>query len=64
MNGLSKTRILNHRQCPRRLWLQANRPELAKTDAGMQARFDVGNQVGELARRVTGSSSRAMERRA
>jgi hypothetical protein len=50
MNGLSKSRILNHRQCPRRLWLQVNRPELAKTDAGMQARFDVGNQVGELAR--------------
>lgn len=50
MNGLSKTRILNHRQCPKRLWLEANRPELAEVDASMQARFDTGNQVGELAR--------------
>ena len=50
MNGLSKSRIQYHRQCPRRLWLQTYRPKLAEVDAGMQARFDTGNQVGELAR--------------
>ncbi len=50
MIGLSKSRIQYHRQCPRRLWLQAYRPQLAEVDAGMQARFDTGNQVGELAR--------------
>lgn len=50
MIGLSKSRLQYHRQCPRRLWLHANRPELAEVDAGMQARSDVGNQVGELAR--------------
>lgn len=50
MIGLSKSKILNHRQCPKRLWLETNHPKLAEVDAGMQARFDVGNQVGELAR--------------
>lgn len=50
MSGLSKTRIQYHRQCPRRLWLQAYRPQLAKVDPAMQRRFDAGNQVGEIAR--------------
>lgn len=47
---LSKSKILNHRQCPKRLWLEINQPNLAVTDTKMQARFDVGNQVGALAR--------------
>lgn len=50
MIALSKSKILNHRQCPKRLWLEINQPQLAVTDAKMQARFDVGNQVGALAR--------------
>lgn len=50
MSGLSKSRIQYNRQCPRRLWLHAYRPELAKIDPDMQMRFDVGNQVGEIAR--------------
>ncbi len=50
MTALSKSKILNHRQCPKRLWLEINQPQLAVTDAKMQARFDVGNQVGALAR--------------
>lgn len=43
---LSKSKILNHRQCPKRLWLEINQPNLAVTDTKMQARFDEGNQVG------------------
>lgn len=50
MTILSKSKILNHRQCPKRLWLEINQPKLAVTDTNMQARFDVGNQVGALAR--------------
>lgn len=50
MSGLSKSRIQQHRQCPRRLWLQSYRPQLAKVDPGMQRRFDTDNQVGEIAR--------------
>lgn len=50
MSGLSKSRIQYHRQCPRRLWLQAYRPQLAEVDPVMQRQFDIGNQVGEIAR--------------
>ncbi len=50
MSGLSKTRIQYHRQCPRRLWLQAYRPQLAEIDLAIQRQFDIGNRVGEIAR--------------
>jgi len=48
--GLSKSRILSHRQCPKRLWLQVYRPELAEEAGDRQAMLVVGNQVGEVAR--------------
>lgn len=38
------------RQCPKRLWLQAFRRDLAVIDPGAQARFDAGHRVGEIAR--------------
>lgn len=51
MPGLSKSRLLAHRQCPKRLWLQVYKPDLLSvTDAATQARFNTGNQVGEIAR--------------
>lgn len=50
MHGLSKSRILAHRQCPRRLWLQIHRPELAEVEPGSAARFAAGHQVGDIAR--------------
>ncbi len=50
MHGLSKSRILAHRQCPRRLWLQIHRPELAEEDPWSAARFAAGHQVGDIAR--------------
>lgn len=50
MHGLSKSRILAHLQCPRRLWLQVHRPELAEYDDGASARFAAGERVGEVAR--------------
>jgi hypothetical protein len=52
MAGLSKSRILQHRQCPRRLWLQINRPELAEEASSTTTRMAAGNQVGELARKL------------
>lgn len=48
--GLSKSRILNHRQCPKRLYLQTNRPDLAEESAETQQAFAVGHKVGEIAR--------------
>lgn len=50
MAGLSKSRILAHRQCPKRLWLQIYRPELAEEDVSATARMAAGTHVGEIAR--------------
>ena len=47
---LSKSRIIAHRQCPKRLWLQTFRPELAEDNDQAVARMDEGNRVGEVAR--------------
>lgn len=50
MRPLSKSRLLAFRQCPKRLWLEINEPALKEESANLQARFDQGLQVGELAR--------------
>jgi len=50
MANLSKSKIIAHRQCPKRLWLQINRPELIKVTPTTQVRLDEGNKVGDIAR--------------
>lgn len=50
MAGLSKSRILLNRQCPKRLWLKTNRPELEEVSEGNERRFAAGDQVGAIAR--------------
>jgi hypothetical protein len=52
MRTLSKTKLLAYRQCPKRLWLEVNRPELRQDSASTQASFAVGNEVGDVARRL------------
>ncbi|MGV1098742.1 DUF2779 domain-containing protein [Thiovibrio sp. JS02] len=52
MAGLSKSRIQQHLQCPKRLWLSVNRPELAEEDASLAARLAAGNEVGDVARKL------------
>jgi hypothetical protein len=47
---LSKSRLMQHRQCPRRLWLFTHRPELAEDDLNAQAAMASGTNVGEVAR--------------
>lgn len=47
---LSKSRLMQHRQCPRRLWLFTHRPELAEEDSGALAVMAGGTHVGEIAR--------------
>jgi hypothetical protein len=49
MVGLSKSRIAAFEQCPRRLWLQVHRRELADWGEGTEALFAIGNEVGEVA---------------
>lgn len=48
--NLTKSRILVHRQCPKRLWLQTYRPDLAEEDDSTIARMNAGTRVGEVAR--------------
>ncbi|MFO7611942.1 MAG: DUF2779 domain-containing protein [Clostridia bacterium] len=45
---ISKSRFIDYRQCPKRLWLGSYRKELA--DETDQAAFQMGTMVGELAR--------------
>lgn len=49
MKGLSKSRYTTFCQCDKALWLKVYRPELQEVDAALQARFDTGNEVGDLA---------------
>jgi len=51
---LSKSRVVSGLQCERRLWLESFRPELSRVDAGAQARFDIGHEVGDIARELFG----------
>jgi hypothetical protein len=50
--NLSKSKIIAFRQCPKRLWLEIHRPDLREDSAATQAVFKVGNQVGEIARKL------------
>ena len=49
MKNLSKSRYTLFRQCPKLLWLNVFKPEEARIDASLQARFETGNDVGDLA---------------
>lgn len=51
-HGFSKSRLLLHCQCPKRLWLKVNRPELGKVDDDNQSRFATGAYVGEVAQQL------------
>lgn len=46
---LSKSQILLHRQCPKRLWLSVYRPEYASVDDSAQGRLAKGIHVGKVA---------------
>ena len=52
MRTFSKSKLLALRQCPKRLWLEIHRPELREDSASTQASFQVGHQVGDIARRI------------
>ncbi|HEY7884686.1 MAG TPA: DUF2779 domain-containing protein [Cellvibrionaceae bacterium] len=52
MHSLSKSRLMDYRQCPKRLWLQLHSPQLQVTDAAGSYRMGAGNEVGVLARHL------------
>ncbi len=49
---LSKSRLVAYRQCPKRLWLQTYRRELAKQSEAVENRMAQGNLVGAAAQRL------------
>jgi len=52
MRTLSKSKLLCLRQCPKRLWLEVHQPNLRKDSASTKASFDLGHQVGKVARQI------------
>jgi hypothetical protein len=48
---LSKSRLIAHRQCPRRLWLQTYRRDLAQKGEALENQLAQGRRVGVAARR-------------
>jgi hypothetical protein len=47
--GLSKSRLLAYRQCPKRLWLQVHRPDLQEVSRQAAMAFGYGHSVGAVA---------------
>lgn len=47
---LSKSKILSGAQCHKRLYLEVHNPELMKTSSSAEQNFEIGHQVGEVAR--------------
>jgi hypothetical protein len=52
MRILSKSKLLAYRQCHKRLWLEVRRPELREDSGSTEATFQIGHQVGDLARKL------------
>ena len=50
--ALSKSKLLAYRQCPKRLWLEVHSPGLSQDSAATQARFAVGDKVGDIAQQL------------
>lgn len=50
MRKISKSHLLAHLQCPKRLWLEVNAPHLLEESSGSQASYSAGNRLGEVAR--------------
>ncbi len=49
-HGLSKSKILSGLQCPKRLYLEVHRPQLATVEQADQFRMDMGEEVNRVAR--------------
>ncbi len=53
---LSKSRIISAWQCPKKLFLEKHRPELAEVSAHTKSLFATGQQVGRVAQALYGSA--------
>ena len=53
--GLSKSKYVTFCTCPKALWLKTYKPEVEVRDQSLESRFEVGNQVGDLAMQYFGN---------
>ena len=56
MKNLSKSKYTTYCQCPKALWLRIYKPEEQIIAPSVQARFEAGSEVGELAKQLFGKS--------
>ena len=56
---LSKSRLLAYRQCPKRLWLTVNAPQLLEDSSTTQASYAAGHRLGEVAQDIFNSSGQS-----
>lgn len=49
VKGLSKSKLLSYRQCPKKLYLEVNYPDRMEVSPELQKIFDTGHAVGQLA---------------
>ncbi len=52
MRQLSKSKLMAYRQCPKRLWLEVNKPELKEESPTAEKGFAIGYEVGGIARNI------------
>ena len=52
--ALSKSKYTLFCQCPKALWLRVYKPEAETPDPSVEARFEQGNEVGDLAMQLFG----------
>ena len=48
-HGLSKSRLIAWKQCPKRLWLQIHKRDLLEESSAAKSNFQIGYEVGEVA---------------
>ena len=48
-HGLSKSRLIAWKQCPKRLWLQIHKRDLQEESSAAKSNFQIGYEVGEVA---------------
>ena len=53
---LSKSRLISAWQCPKKLHLEKHRPELGEVSAQTESLFATGNQVGDIAQQLFGTT--------
>ena len=52
--NLSKSKYVRGLQCPKMLWMDKYKPEMAEQNPALEGIFATGNEVGDLARRYFG----------